>query len=339
MQSVCNKGAHFVSDVCCLLSQWASHHLQIPWQHHLNLGCQDWCPSWQSSQGAHRHGVFCCLLSQWAPHHLQILWLHHSNLGCRDWCSSWQPSWGAHFGSVLHCLLSWWVLHHLWILWCTIWIWDAETGSQVGNPLKGHTNWVHSVAYSADGQHIISRSYDHTIQIWDAETGVPIGNPLEGHTNWVLSIAYSPDGCHIISRSGDHTIRIWDAKAGTAAGPLREYTDSSQSVAYPFDGKHIVSGSYVKTPLVLDAFPYPSIWSSSCNPMHPSFSAKPNTDGWVKDSEGGLLYWVPHDCHESVHSPAIIMIPLTSCNRSVSLDFDDFAFGTSWGQIFRSAPI
>ena len=88
---------------------------------------------------------------------------------------------------------------------------------------------------------------------------MPIGNPLEGHTNWVLSIAYSPDGCHIISRSGDHTIRIWDAKAGTAAGPLREYTDSSQSVAYPFDGKHIVSGSYVKTPLVLDAFPYPSI--------------------------------------------------------------------------------
>ncbi len=31
-------------------------------------------------------------------------------------------------------------------------------------------------------------------------------------------------------------------------------------------------------------------------------------------------------------------IPHTSPNRSVSLDFDDFAFGTSWGQIFKSAP-
>ena len=72
--------------------------------------------------------------------------------------------------------------------------------------------------------------------------------------------------------------------------------------------------------------------------MHPSCSAKPDKDGWVKNSEGGLLYWVPHNHRESVHSPAVMTIPLTSRNRSVSLDFDDFAFGTSWGQIFKSAP-
>jgi hypothetical protein len=61
-------------------------------------------------------------------------------------------------------------------------------------------------------------------------------------------------------------------------------------------------------------------------------------DGWVRDSEGGLLYWVPHECRSSVHSPALMTIPLTSRNRSVSLDFDDIAFGTSWTQIFKSAP-
>ena len=64
----------------------------------------------------------------------------------------------------------------------------------------------------------------------------------------------------------------------------------------------------------------------------------PEKDGWAKDSEGGLLYWVPHDCCEGLHSPAVMTIPLTSRNRSVSLDFDDFAFGTSWSQIFKSAP-
>ena len=62
----------------------------------------------------------------------------------------------------------------------------------------------------------------------------------------------------------------------------------------------------------------------------------PNMDGWVRDSEGGLLYWVPHDIRTGVHSPALLTIPLTSRDRSVSLDFDDFAFGTSWTQIFRS---
>src|SRR5258706_10341370 len=106
----------------------------------------------------------------------------------------------------------------------------------------------------------------------------------------------------------------------------------------PLDGKHIVSGFYDNTTCVLDPFPYAYIRPSSCNPTHPNFCAKPDKDGWVKDSEGGLLYWVPHECRISVHSPAVMTIPLTSCKGTVSLDFDDFAFGTSWSQIFKSAP-
>ena len=73
--------------------------------------------------------------------------------------------------------------------------------------------------------------------------------------------------------------------------------------------------------------------------MHPSFCAKPDKDGWVKDSEGGLLYWVPHECRMSVHSPAIMTIPRTSRKGTVSLDFDDFAFGTSWSQIFKGSLV
>ena len=72
--------------------------------------------------------------------------------------------------------------------------------------------------------------------------------------------------------------------------------------------------------------------------MHSSLYAKPDKDGWVKDSAGGLLYWVPHECRKSVHSPAIMTIPLTSRKGNVSLDFDDFAFGTSWSRILKSAP-
>ncbi len=221
----------------------------------------------------------------------------------------------------------------------TIRIWDAETGAPVSGPLERHTDWVLSVAYSPDGQHIISGPDDDTIRIWDAETGAPVGEPLEGHGDSVLSVACSPDGQHIISGSDDRTIRTWDAEAHIAAGkPLREHVHSIQSIAYSPDRKHLVSGSYDNTTRALDPFPYPSIRSSTCNPTRPSFCAKPDKDGWVKDSDGGLLYWVPHDCHKSVHSPVVMTIPLTSCKGTVTLDFDDFAFGTSWTQIFKSAP-
>ncbi len=196
-----------------------------------------------------------------------------------------------------------------------------------------------SIAYSPDGRHIISGSHDRTIRIWDAQTGAAVGSPLDGHAHWVLSIAYSPDGRHIISGSEDRTIRIWDAKAGTAAGrPFDGHTRTVQSIACSSDGRHIVSGACDNTTRVGDEFSYASIPPSSCNPIYSDFFAKPDMDGWVRDSEGGLLYWVPHECRFSVHSPALMTIPLASRNQSVYLDFDEVAFGTSWTQIFKSAP-
>ena len=99
----------------------------------------------------------------------------------------------------------------------TIQVWDAQTGGQVGNPLKGHTSGVWSVAFSPDGRHIVSGSSDQTIQVWDAWTGGQVGNPLKGHTNWVMSVAFSPDGRHIVSGSTDQTIDVWDAQAHAQA--------------------------------------------------------------------------------------------------------------------------
>jgi WD40 repeat protein len=156
---------------------------------------------------------------------------------------------------------------------------------------------VLSVAYSPNGQYIISGSSDKTIQIWDAKTSATIGWPLEGHTESVQSVAYCPDGQHIASVSSDHSIHV------------------------------------------LDESPHRSVQPPSSNPIQPPFHAQPDPKGWVRDLEGGLLYWVPPDCRVGLHSPALLAIPLTSSIRQVSLDFEDFVFGTSWTQIFNSAQL
>ena len=70
--------------------------------------------------------------------------------------------------------------------------------------------------------------------------------------------------------------------------------------------------------------------------MQPYFYALPDADGWVHDLEDRLLYWVPPDCRLGLHSHALLTIPPTSHVQSVSLDFEDFAYGTSWTQIFNS---
>ena len=85
-------------------------------------------------------------------------------------------------------------------------MWDAKTGAVVGTTLELHKKPVWSVAYSPNGQHIISGSGDGTIRIWDAEKGVAVSKPLEGHTRTVISVAYSPDGWYIISGSSDLSV-------------------------------------------------------------------------------------------------------------------------------------
>ncbi|KAF5343672.1 hypothetical protein D9758_014687 [Tetrapyrgos nigripes] len=136
----------------------------------------------------------------------------------------------------------------------TVRIWDAQTGTAIGEPLQGHEGSVQSVAFSPDGARIVSGSYDSTVRIWDAQTGTAIGKPLQGHEGQVQSVAFSPDGARIVSGSNDRTVRIWDAQTGTAIGePLQGHENWVSSVAFSPDGARIVSGSYDSTVRIWDA--------------------------------------------------------------------------------------
>jgi len=99
----------------------------------------------------------------------------------------------------------------------TIRIWDAVSGTPIGEPLQGHLGWIESVSFSRDGSRIVSGS-GAQIQIWDVASGAPVGEPLRGHCNEVNSVAFSLDGTRIISGSGDQTVRIWNAVTGASVG-------------------------------------------------------------------------------------------------------------------------
>ena len=76
--------------------------------------------------------------------------------------------------------------------------------------MEGHHAGVSCLAFSPDGQRIVSGGSDRLIILWDVQTGKLILT-LRGHEGGVTGIAFSPDGRWFVSASADHTLKIWDA--------------------------------------------------------------------------------------------------------------------------------
>jgi WD40 repeat protein len=132
----------------------------------------------------------------------------------------------------------------------TVRIWDAASGAPL-HCLRGHENWVASVAFSADGRLLASGSEDKTVRIWDSVSGAQI-LCLRGHEGAVLSVAFAPKGSQLASASEDRTVRVWDAASGIQLLCLHGHESAVTSVAFAPDGRRVASGSHDKTVQVWD---------------------------------------------------------------------------------------
>ncbi|MHA2245772.1 MAG: serine hydrolase [Candidatus Hodarchaeales archaeon] len=103
-------------------------------------------------------------------------------------------------------------------------IMNVTTGKVIKS-LVGHTDAVHSVAFSKDGSKIISGSWDKTIKLWNTSNGTEIRS-FGNHTDKVTSITFSNDETTIISGSLDGTVKTWDVNTGNM---IREM-DLNQSI-------------------------------------------------------------------------------------------------------------
>jgi hypothetical protein len=75
----------------------------------------------------------------------------------------------------------------------SIWLRDTQIGDDIVALMLGDDE-VNFVAFSPDGQHIVSASDDGTICVWNSETGGMALGPMKGHTDVVYSAVFSPDG-------------------------------------------------------------------------------------------------------------------------------------------------
>ncbi len=111
---------------------------------------------------------------------------------------------------------------------------------------RGHTGYIHTVAWSPNGRLIASGGDDATVQIWDALTGVRVV-AYRGHTGPVYGVAWSPDGKLVASASADSTVHVWEAANASLLINFSQHEGPVHALAWSPDGQRIASGSDDRT--------------------------------------------------------------------------------------------
>jgi WD40 repeat protein/serine/threonine protein kinase len=119
--------------------------------------------------------------------------------------------------------------------------------------LVGHKGSVAAVAFSADGQQLVTGGNDGTARVWNATSGQEL-LCLMGHCRQVTSVAFAPDGKWLVTGSTDDTTRVWDAVRGREIRLLQDPTTGPVwAVAVMPDGKRVVTGNEDGTARIWDA--------------------------------------------------------------------------------------
>jgi WD40 repeat protein len=93
-----------------------------------------------------------------------------------------------------------------------IYLWDTASQDCLAT-LRGHTDIIQALCFSADGRILASASADQTIRLWDVQEKRCI-RVLPGHSSTVIAIDFHPTSPLLISGSLDKTVRLWQTQQG-----------------------------------------------------------------------------------------------------------------------------
>jgi WD40 repeat protein len=106
--------------------------------------------------------------------------------------------------------------------------------------LKGHGAGVTWVAFTPDGEKVLSASHDKTVRVWDWRKS-KCERILEGHTDSVRCLALLKSNL-VASASWDGTVRVWDWRTGEQQTTLKPNLGRLHALSVSRDGKWLAAG-------------------------------------------------------------------------------------------------
>lgn len=119
---------------------------------------------------------------------------------------------------------------------------DATLGmGEIQEVLRGHTDYVTSVAWLPDGQSLVSAGRAGEITLWNVETGQS-RRPIDSGSS-ITSLAVSPDG-KTVAAGSLRFVYLYDLLSGALRRKLDSHSDYwVTAVAFSPDGTRVAGGS------------------------------------------------------------------------------------------------
>jgi WD40 repeat protein len=129
----------------------------------------------------------------------------------------------------------------------TVKLWDLTSPDPGARPtiLPGHSGTILSLAFSANGDWLVSGAHDTIARVWDLTASNPAAKPKAlpggGGTSIIRTVAISPNGRYVLTGSWDpdNAARIWDMSLpDPASNPIKlSFNDKVFGSAFSADGR------------------------------------------------------------------------------------------------------
>ncbi len=119
-------------------------------------------------------------------------------------------------------------------------IWDLKT--KENRTLKGHTSWVRSFDFSADGSRLYSACWGGEVKVWNMTNASP--KPIltiQAHTGSARWVRVSPDQKKLATCGNDLLVNVWNIEDGKLLQTFKGHERHVYAVDFHPDGDTLVS--------------------------------------------------------------------------------------------------